>query len=122
MPNLEGDEAEPMAFPPVTRREFLLTGTAAMAVAALPRRASAQTAGTGPLQPVMAKVALTVKTQILRSKVSAVRQGHIDPGASAARNYRTGREHKAIGRDKHSRTRAAARTNVHNTLNKIRLE
>jgi xanthine dehydrogenase YagT iron-sulfur-binding subunit len=51
---------EPAAFPPVSRRDFLLSGTAAVAVATLPRRAVAQSAGGNPLQPVMTKVALTV--------------------------------------------------------------
>src|SRR5688572_18449041 len=60
MPHFEDDIAGAMAFPPVTRREFLLAGTAAVAVAALPRHAVGQTGSGSPLQPVLAKVALTV--------------------------------------------------------------
>jgi xanthine dehydrogenase YagT iron-sulfur-binding subunit len=60
MENSENHDTAPQAFPPVTRREFLLTGTVAMAAAALPRRATAQTAAPNPLKPVMTKVALTV--------------------------------------------------------------
>jgi xanthine dehydrogenase YagT iron-sulfur-binding subunit len=60
MPTGEDNETGSMAFPPVTRREFLLTGTVAVAVATLPRRAAGQTGAGNPLQPVMSKVALTV--------------------------------------------------------------
>jgi xanthine dehydrogenase YagT iron-sulfur-binding subunit len=61
--NSEDHANAPAAFPPVSRRDFLLSGTAAVAVAALPRTAIAQDAAGNPLQPVMTKVALTVNGQ-----------------------------------------------------------
>ncbi|HEX2860583.1 MAG TPA: aldehyde dehydrogenase iron-sulfur subunit PaoA [Lacunisphaera sp.] len=60
MPNSGDHETAPAAFPPVTRREFLLASTAAVAAAALPARGGQQAAPGNPVKPVPSKVALTV--------------------------------------------------------------
>jgi len=57
-----GDQKnEPAAFPPVTRREFLLVSTTAVALAALPRQAAGQgTAAAAGGQPPRSKISFTV--------------------------------------------------------------
>jgi xanthine dehydrogenase YagT iron-sulfur-binding subunit len=69
MPKSRDHEKEHPAFPPVTRREFLLVSSAAVAVAALSRSAAGQESAStpataaAPSQPVLAKVSFAVNGQ-----------------------------------------------------------
>jgi xanthine dehydrogenase YagT iron-sulfur-binding subunit len=63
MPKSGDHKNEPAAFPPVTRREFLLASTAAVAVVALPRNAAGQEAVAAPMKPVLSKVSFAVNGQ-----------------------------------------------------------
>jgi xanthine dehydrogenase YagT iron-sulfur-binding subunit len=64
MPTSGDPETSSAAFPPVTRREFLLAGTAAVAVATLPVRAAGPADPGNPMKPVLAKVSLTVNGRL----------------------------------------------------------